>query len=196
MPIARLRTQQLTDAERADLDATLKDPSRFHSDGKEIGVACIVLPLMLIPLEVVLINEVKGSYGVYGDEVPWRYLLDVLQPRISMFWNPEFLQLAGAILLPIAIVAIAAYGLNTRGRHGHAITSFGLVRIRGDALRVLRYADIAETRLGQRRRPQYQVITDELEVVAKDGAILTLYGFGLERRRALIEARRQKTSEP
>ena len=191
MPIASLRTRDLSEPERVDLEAALKDPARFHSDGKEIGIAAVVLPLLLIPLEIVLLNEVRGSYRVYGDEVPRRYFLDLLYPHISMLWNPDFLQLAGAILIPVAIVAIAAYGLTTRGRHGHAITSFGVVRIRGNTLRVLRYADIAETRIGERRPPQYQVITDELDVVAKDGTALTLYGFGLERRRALIDAYRR-----
>jgi len=197
MPIARLRAHELSEAERADLEATLQDPARFHSDGKEIGIAAVLLPLMLIPLEIVLLNEVRGSYRLYADpEAPRRYFLDLVQPHISMLWRPEFLELAGAILIPVAIVAIVAYGLSTRGRHGHAITSFGVVRIRGNALRVLRYADIAETRIGERGRPQFQVITDELDVVAKDGTALTLYGFGLERRRALIEACRQNTREP
>jgi hypothetical protein len=206
MPIASLRTRDLTGPERADLEAALKDPARFHSDGKEVAIAAVLLPLMLLPLEIVLLNEVRGSYRVYGDEVPSQYLLALLHPHIAMLWNPDFLQVAGAILIPIAIVAIVAYGLRTRGRHGHAITSFGVVRIRGDVLRVLRYADIAETKVAQRRPPQYRVITDELEVVAKDGTALTLYGFGLERRRTLIEASRrpaqfdtdprQNTSEP
>ena len=197
MTIARMRASALTAAERADLEAALQDPARFHSDGKEVGIAAIVLPLLLIPLEIVLLHEVRGSYRSYADEELGRtYFRMFLDPHVSMLWNPEFLELAGAIVIPIAIVVIAAYGLATRGRHGHVITSFGVVRIRGNALRVLRYADMAETRTGERRRPQYQIVTDELELVAKDGGVLTLYGFGLERRRALIEALRQKTSEP
>jgi len=197
MTIARMRASELTAAERADLEAALQDPARFHSDGKEVGIAAIVLPLLLIPLEVVLLNEVRGSYQLYADpDVPARYFVDLFRLDVRMLVNPEFLQLAGVIAIPAAIVAIVTYGLRTRGRHGHVITSFGVVRIRGNALRVLRYADIAETRTGERRRPQYQIATDELELVAKDGGVLTLYGFGLERRRALIEALRQKTSEP
>jgi hypothetical protein len=199
MPVLRLRTNQLSEAERVDLEATLKDPSRFHSDGKEVGIACVLLPLMLIPLEIVLLYEVRGSFELYRDpEAPAvMYFLGLLRPHLRMFVNPLFLEAAGAVLLPIAIVAIAAYGLNTRGRHGHAITSFGVVRIRGNALRLLRYADIEEMKIGERRYPRHQIITDELDVVAKDGSSLTLYGFGLERRRALIEAgRRQNTREP
>jgi hypothetical protein len=197
MTIVRMRASELTAAERADLEAALQDPARFHSDGKEVGIAAIVLPLLLIPLEVVLLNEVRGSHQLYADpEVPARYFLDLFRLDVRMLVNPEFLQLAGVIAIPAAIVAIVTYGLRTRGRHGHAITSFGVVRIRGNALRVLRYADMAQTRIGERRRPQYQIVTDELELVAKDGGVLALYGFGLERRRALIEALRQKTSEP
>ena len=194
MPIARMRTRELTEAERADLEAALKDPERFHSDGKEVGIAAIVLPLLLIPIWILVLNEVRGSYRVYADdETPWRYFVEALYPHYSMLWRPEFLELAGAVVIPIAIIVIAAYGLRTRGRHGHAITSFGVVRIRGTALRVLRYGDIANTKIGERRLPQHQVITDELEVTAKDGSYVALYGFRLEGRKALIDAYRAKT---
>ena len=189
MPIARLRTQQLTSGERTDLEAALRDPARFHSDGKEVGLAAIILPVLLIPLEIVLLHEVRSSFRVYGDsEVPLEYFRNLFYLHPAMLWNPLFLELAGAILIPIAIVAIVVYGIRTRGRHGHAITSFGVVRIRGDRLRVLRYADMAETKIEERRRPRYQVITDELELRAKDGGSLVMYGFGLERRKALIDA--------
>ena len=189
MPIARLKTQQLTDGERTELEAALRDPARFHSDGKEVGLAAIILPLLLIPLEVVLLHEVRGSFRVYADpEAPLEYFRNLFALHPAMLWNPEFLQLAGAVLIPVAIVAIVVYGLRTRGRHGHAITSFGVVRIRGDTLRVLRYADMAETKIEERRRPRYQIITDELELRAKDGGSLVMYGFGLERRKALIDA--------
>ena len=39
VPIARLTTEQLTVGERADLEAVLKDPGRFHCDGKEVTIA-------------------------------------------------------------------------------------------------------------------------------------------------------------
>jgi hypothetical protein len=54
MPIARFKTQQLTAGERTDLEAALRDPARFHSDGKEVGLAAIILPLLLIPLEILM----------------------------------------------------------------------------------------------------------------------------------------------
>ena len=189
MPIERLKTQQLTAGERTDLEAALRDPARFHSDGKEVGLAAIILPVLLIPLEIVLLHEVRSSFRVYGDpEVPLEYFRTLFFLHPAMLWNPDFLQFAGAVVIPIAIVAIVVYGIRTRGRHGHAITSFGVVRIRGDTLRVLRYADMAETKIEERNRPRYQIITDELELRAKDGGSLVMYGFGLERRKALIDA--------
>ena len=197
MPIARLKTQQLTDGERNDLEAALRDPARFHSDGKEVALAAIILPVLLIPLEVVLLHEVRGSFRVYADpEAPLEYFRNLFALHPAMLWNPDFLQFAGAVLIPIAIVAIVVYGIRTRGRHGHAITSFGVVRIRGDALRVLRYADMAETKIEERNRPRYQIITDELELRAKDGGSLVMYGFGLERRKALIDAHVSARTRP
>ena len=197
MPIARLKTQQLTAGERNDLEAALRDPERFHSDGKEVGLAAIILPVLLVPLEVVLLHEVRGSFRLYADsEAPLEYFRSLFALHPAMLWNPDFLQFAGAVLIPIAIVAIVVYGIRTRGRHGHAITSFGVVRIRGDTLRVLRYADMAETKIEERRRPRYQIITDELELRAKDGGSLVMYGFGLGRRKALIDAHVSARARP
>ena len=188
MPIARLGTEQLAAGERADLEAALKDPERFHSDGKEVTIAAVVLPLLLLPLEIVLLNEVRSSsispFAVFD------HFADFFPQSLSLLWDGDFLVLAGALIIPVAIVVIAAYGIRTYGRHGHAITSFGVVRIRGNRLRLLRYADIAATKIGERRLPQHQIITDELEVTAKDGSYLVLYGFGLEQRKALIDAHR------
>lgn len=165
MPIERLRTRDLPGGERADLEAALRDPARFHSDGKEVTIACVILPLLLAPLEVVLLFEARS--------------------------DPYLLVLAGCLALPIAMVAIAAYGWRTYGRHGYAITSFGVVRIRGDALRVLRYADIDETGISERNYPLHQIVTDELEFKAKGGGSLVLYGFGLERHRDLVDRLRR-----
>lgn len=192
MPIARLRTQQLTAGERTDLEAALKDPARFHSDGKEVTIAAVILPLLLIPLEIVLVNEMRSVsllevFAHFFDFFPW---------SLSILWHGDFLVLAGVVAIPVAIVAIGLYGIRTHGRHGHAIASFGVVRIRGNTLRVLRYADMVETKIEERRRPQFQVITDELELRAKDGGSLVLYGFGLEERKALIDAHVSALARP
>lgn len=191
MTITRTKTDRLATSERADLEAALRDPERFHSDGKEIGQAAVILPLLLAPLWYVLLQEFLHPHRGAGNTLDAIALaLRDLSWHYSMLWRGEFLVLLGVVVLPIAIVGIALYGWRTRGRHGYAITSFGVVRIRGQALRVLRYEDLTELRHGRRDRPQYRVITDELELVAKDGKCLTLYGFGLLARKARIETAR------
>jgi len=194
MPIAHLKMQQLTDVERADLEAALRDPARFHSDGKEVGLAAIILPVLLIPLEIVLLHEMRSSS--IRPLAVFAHFFDWFPRSLSILWDGDFLVLAGAVAIPIAIVAIVAYGIRTRGRHGHAITSFGVVRIRGDTLRVLRYADMAETQIEERNFPRYQIVTDELELRAKDGGSLVMYGFGLEQRKALIDAQVSARARP
>jgi hypothetical protein len=193
MPVERLQMQDLPHAERSELEAALRDPQRFYSDGREIMHAVVILPLLLAPLWFVLLNELTGPCGRDGS--PFRLcaeIFDNLYLGVSLLWQAEFLELLGLLLIPVAIAGIVGYGLRTRGRHGHAITGFGVVRIRGTALRVLRYADIAEIRHGSRTLPQHRIITDELEVRARDGGSIVMYGFGLEARRQLIEAHRAR----
>ena len=191
MTILRTRTERLATSERAELEAAVRDPERFHSDGKEIGQAAVILPLLLAPPWYVLLQELVHPHRGAGNTLDAIALaLRDLSWHVSMLWSGEFLVLLGVLVLPIAIAGIALYGVRTRGRHGYAITSFGVVRIRGRALRVLRYEDLREIRHGRRDRPQYRVITDELELVARDGKSLTLYGFGLLARKARIEAAR------
>jgi hypothetical protein len=188
MPIERLRARDLSEGERADLEAMLRDPSRFHSDGKEVTIACVILPLLLAPLEVVLLYQMRDAHpldildGFFLGSFPW---------SLRLLVSFDFAVPAGCIALPIAIVAIAAYGWRTYGRHGYAITSFGVVRIRGEALRVLRYADMEETGISERNYPLHRVITDVLELKAKGGGSIALYGFDLERRRELIDRLRR-----
>jgi hypothetical protein len=188
MSILRTTPDRLATSERADLEAALRDPERFHSDGKEIGQACVILPLLLAPLWFVLLQELLHPYRWAGNALEaFKEALRDVHFGVSMLWQGEFLILAGVVLLPLVIAWLILYGVRTRGRHGYAITSFGVVRIRGRALRVLRYEDLVELKHGRRDRPQYRVITDELELVAKDGKRLTLYGFGLLARKAKIE---------
>jgi hypothetical protein len=189
MPIERLKMSELPADERTELEAALRDPQRFHSDGREIMQAAVILPVLLTPLWFVLLNELTGPCGRDGN--PFRLcaeIFDDLYLGVSLLWQAAFLEILGLILIPIAIAGIVSYGLRTRGRHGHVITGFGVVRIRGTALRLLRYADIAEIRHGSRNPPQHRIITDELDVRARDGGSIVMYGFGLEARRRLIEA--------
>ena len=185
MNIARLRLSQFSSGERADLESALGDPTRFHSDGREIGIAGIVMPVLLIPLEIVLFFEVRSDYGVYGN--PLSLLFEYFPSSLRMLWSTTLLPYYGIAALGFVIVAVPRYALLTRGRHGYAIASFGVVRIRGNRLRVLRYEDIAEVKIGSRDYPQHRILTGELEVKAKDGKSLVLYGIGLAARKKLIE---------
>ncbi len=193
MVITRTTTERLATSERAELEASLRDPQHFHSDGKEIGQACTILPLLLAPLWYVLFLELVHPHRGAGNT--WHAIAQALRNlswHYSMLWRAEFLVLLGVVAIPIAIAWMISYALRTRGRHGYAITSFGVVRIRGRALRVLRYEDLVELKHGRRDLPRHRIVTDELELVAKDGKSLTLYGFGLLARKAQIEALRDR----
>jgi len=148
------------------------------------------MPLLLIPIEVVLFFEARSDYALYGN--PLSHFFDYFPSSVSMLWNTTFFPYLGIAALAVAIVAIPGYALRTRGRHGYAITSFGVVRIRGKKLRVLRYEDIAEVNTGSRQYPQHRIITGELEVKADDGKSLVLYGFNLNARKELIETYRAR----
>src|ERR1041384_3523233 len=102
MPIVRMRVRQLSSGERADLEAALKDPARFHSDGREVTIACVVLPLLLLPLEIVLVYGLRGSdnpLAVFDHFVAW------FPGSLSILWSTDFLELAAPVVLPLAIVA-------------------------------------------------------------------------------------------
>ncbi|MBK9386646.1 MAG: hypothetical protein IPN34_17675 [Planctomycetes bacterium] len=151
----------------------------------------MILPILLAPLWYVLLQEFLQPHRGAGNSLDaFALALRDLSWHYSMLWRAEFLILLGVVVLPLAIAALMLYGVRTRGRHGYAFTSFGVVRIRGQALRVLRYEDLLELKHGRRDVPRHRIITDELELVAKDGKSLTLYGFGLLARKAQIEALR------
>jgi len=185
MSIARLHVNQLQPSEREDLEAALREPDRFHSDGRESGIVGVMVPVLLIPLEFVVFNEVRSSYGGYGN--PLSGFFEYFPSSISMLWDTTFLPYVGFAALAAVIIAVPRYAVRTRGRHGYAITSFGVVRIRGDKLRVLRYEHIADVKSGSRDYPQHRIVTGELEVRAKNGKSLVLYGVGLPARKELIE---------
>jgi len=146
MGIQRLLASQLSPAERSDLDAAIADPQRFHSDGREVGIAAIVLPFLLLLIEILLIADVASWHEHwYQYDNPLSGLIDGLP--LSLLYLPldsDFLYYAGIVVIPVVMIALAAYGLRTRGRHGYAFTSYGVVRVRGNALRLLRYQDIVE----------------------------------------------------
>jgi hypothetical protein len=182
MAIRKMHTRALSPDERRELDAALADPQRFHSDGRPVLLFCTVLPALMLPLIAVLLAE---SRSLLQDGELDRLLEDMSTSILAPLYRaPELL---GAFALALVSVALLAHGLRTWRRHGHAITSFGVVRIRGHALRVLRYEDIAGSRIIERGRPQHRVITTELELAARDGRTMSLFGFDVRARKALID---------
>ena len=170
-------------SEKAEIARCLRDPERFHSDGKEVMWACVTIPVLSVPLIAVLFNESKGAIRqIQAGE---------LTIGTSLLFNaPELLGLVALALLAIAAVV---YGVRTYGRHGVVITSFGVARMRGGVKKLIRYADVASVAASERRRPNHKILTDELEVKAKDGRSILLFGFGLVQRRDLIEREMQRT---
>lgn len=164
----------LDEAEQQELTKTLSDRSRFHSDGKAVTVAAVVLPLLAAPLVAVLVSQARSSWSVYGNPLP-SFVQFFPRSLINTIYFPYF----GIGALIIGSVAVIVYAIRTRGRHGVAVTSFGVVRVRGRKLTVLRYGEIDDVVFSERRRPRYRVITDEVEVKGRDGRTILLYGFGV-----------------
>lgn len=168
---------RLTAVEDAELARLCGDPERFHSDGREVLWSCIAVPLMCIPLLAVL-------WGTVRSELRQLQSGEMTLGTGLLFQMPE---LIAFVLLLAAAVGVATYGIRTFRRHGVVIATFGVARVRGGVKKLIRYTEIESVTFGERRRPKHSVITDELEVKAKDGTVIMLYGFGLGPRQRLIE---------
>jgi len=168
----------LSPAEQAEITSLLHDRDRFHSDGEAVFWAAIIIPILCLLLIAFLYGEASSVRAqIRSGELP-------LSPS-TILYSPELLSCVGLILLAIAT---AGYGIHTHGRHGVAITSFGVARLRGGVKTLIRYPDLDSTTFDERRYPVHRVITDELEVKAKDGRVIMLYGFNVARRKLLIES--------
>ena len=174
----------LTAEERAELAGLYKNPERFHSDGREVTWACVTVPLLCLPLMAVLWKDVSSE---------WRQL-QAGELRIGtslVFMAPE---LFGFVALFALAVAATVYGVRTYGRHGVAISSFGVARVRGGVKKLIRYSEMDSATFSERRHPQHRIITDELEVKARDGRTILLYGFNAGQRKRQIEAEWQRAT--
>lgn len=172
-----MTSETLTQAELSEITRSLRDPERFHSDGKEVLWACITASVICVALMAVLFGEARH-------EIEQIQTGEIFIGTGLLFMAPELL---GFVALFLVAIAASVYGFRTYGRHGVVITSFGVARLRGDVKRLIRYADVASVTASERRRPKHNVVTDELEVKAKDGRTISFYGFGLRRRQDLIE---------
>jgi hypothetical protein len=191
MPIERLRARHLSPEERADLESVLKDPERFRvEDRRTFVMGMIGLAWFALLAEIGVMLECK--------KCPWKYedalehlegFFSSLPWSLQFLWHPEVLPLIASnvlLLVVVAAVVIIIQALRARKRQGHALTSFGVVRIRGNSLRLLRYAEIAETRVSQS-------FADVLEVLDTEGNCLVVDG-GAEWK-PLIDARRSPPAD-
>jgi hypothetical protein len=151
---------RLTAEEQAEVDRMIREPGRFHSDGREVLAACIAIPLFCVPLMAVLFGDARTELAQIRSreiQVGWGLL----------FTAPELFGFYG--LLNLA-AGFAVYGVRTLRRHGVVITTFGVVRVRGGSA-------------------GHGAVTDELEVTSQDGRVIRIYGYGVGRYRELIERR-------
>jgi hypothetical protein len=183
MPIERLRARYLSPEERADLESALKDPERFRlEDRRTFVLGMIGLAWVALLAEIGVMLECKKCPWKYEDALQFfEGFFSSLPWSLQFLWHPEVLPLiaSNALLLVIAII-IQALRARASKRQGHALASFGVVRIRGDSLRLLRYPGIAETRVSQS-------FPDVLEVLDAEGNCLIVDG-GAEWK-PLIDAR-------
>lgn len=188
MGVQKTRLSRLEDSERAQLEEALRDPERFHSDGREVTLFVIGVSLfLLIPLWALLDMALRSGY----DRVDLYPSLLAQLADFPLGWRMivhDRIELLGALAILAVQAALITYGVRTHGRHGHVIAPFGVVRIRGTALRLLRYRDIAEVSVIERGPPQHQIITTELELKARDGSMMSLYGFLVTKFKRTIEA--------
>ena len=188
MPIERLRARHLSPEERADLESALKDPERFRfEDRRTFVLGMIGLAWVALLAEIGVMLECKKCPWKYEDALElFEGFFGSLPWSLQFLWHPEVLPLVASNVLLLVIVAVVAIILrawraSAGKRQGHALTSFGVVRIRGNSLRLLRYAGIAQTRGSQS-------FANVLEVLDTEGNCLVVAGGA--QWKPLIDARR------
>ena len=188
MPIERLRVRHLSPEEQADLESALKDPERFRfEDRRTFVMGMIALAWVAFLAEIGVMLECKQCpWGFEYARQHFEGFFSSLPWSLQFLWHPEVLPLIASNALLLVIVAavamiIQAWRARASKRQGHALTSFGVVRIRGNSLRLLRYAEIVETRVGHS-------FPGVLEVLDTQGNGLVVDGG--EEWKPLIDARR------
>lgn len=176
MPVERLRVRHLSPEERADLESALKDPERFRfEDRRTFVLGMIGLAWVALLAEIGVMLECKKCPWKYEDALQhFEGFFSSLPWSLQFLWHSEVLPLiaSNALLLVIAAavaIIIQALRASATKRQGHALTSFGVVRIRGNSLRLLRYAEIAETRVSQSFAHVLEVLDAEDNCLVVDG---------------------------
>ena len=192
MPIERMRVSDLSQGERADLESALNDSgNRFFENRRLISLLLYCIAAWLMVAEVWLMYEVRDSYREGGPLRFFEGFLTGLPYSLGFLLEPEVLLFAAFIVLPLVIAGLIGYAWH-QDEDVHALTSFGLVRRRRNSLRLLRYAGVAETRIGRGWSLAHGASTDMLQVFASDGKCVVVYGYGdtLAEWKSRIDARR------
>ena len=196
MSIERLRASRLSPGERADLESALESlDSRVFEDRRLISLLLVCAAAWLMLAEVLLLDEVRDSYREKGG--PLRFFegfFTALPYSLLFLFEPDVLLSGACVALPFVIIGLVVYAWH-QDKQVHALTSFGLVRKRRNSLRVLRYADIAEARLGKGWSLARAESAAKLEVFARDGTSLVIYEYrdGLAEWKSRIDARPRAT---
>ena len=192
MSIERVRMSRLSPGERADLEAALHaDGSHFLENRRLVSLLLVCTGAWLMVGEVSLLYQVRDSYR---EGSPLRFFegfLTALPHSLLFLLEPDVLFFAASVALPFFIAALAIQAWH-QDEQAHALTSFGVVRVRRNSLRILRYGDVAEARMGEGWSLASFESTDRLEVFARDGTSLAVHGYkeGLAQWKARIDARR------
>jgi hypothetical protein len=194
MPVERLRTRHLSSDERADLESTLKTGNCFYESRRLITLSLVCVAAWLMVAEVGLMYQVRESYRDGGPLRFFEGFVAALPESLLFLLELEFLLFVASVALPFVILALVVHAWRT-DEQCYALTSFGLVRMRRSALRLVRYADVAETRVGRDWSFARFASTDKLEVLAQDGTCLVVHGFGLAEWKSLIDARRSPADD-
>ena len=162
MPIERLRVRDLSPEERADLEAALAGSGRFRPGDRRTYVLGLVgAGWLLFLLEVAIMLECKRCPWEFGDALQlFEGFFSSLPWSLRFLWHPEVLPFVASNAVLAALVVVVAMLVQiwfSRKRQGHALTSFGVVRVRGDSLRLLRYAEIAQVRAVEARGDALEV---------------------------------------
>ena len=195
MSVERLRVSRLSPSERADLESALHAAgSHLLENRRLVSLLLVCAGAWLMVAEVSLVYQVRDSYR---EGSPLRFLevfFTALPHSLLFLLEPDVLLFAACVALPFLIAALVIHAWH-QDEQVHALTSFGLVRKRRNSLRILRYGDVGEARLGKGWSLARFESTDRLAVFARDGARLAVDGYkeDLAQWKSRIDARRPAT---
>ncbi len=175
MGIEKTTRSRLKDTERAELDAILREfagqrgqfTARFFSTEGDTLAWFLLLGLAgLGGIVAGIVEGVPAQLVRYGEA-------GLRASPLGLLRNPVLLGFLAAI---VALAWSIAAFVRAHRRCGWAVTSFGVLRVFGDKLTLLRFADIATA---TRRKVRARRPFSALELTAKNGQRLTTFATPL-----------------